>query len=103
MKALLAAKQRADPQGWQRFQSQVSTLKLRSTRAQRELDDAINELDSSIAMASLSGISPGAIHSCNTKNYVATYVILLHRLKISWHCKCLHLLPFCCAWACRLV
>ena len=70
MKALLAAKQHEDPQGWQRFQSEISTLKLRSTRACRELDDAVASLDSSVAMANLSGASPGELpasvrRSCN--------------------------------------
>ncbi|KAK9800208.1 hypothetical protein WJX73_009512, partial [Symbiochloris irregularis] len=53
MKALLTAKQRTDPQGWQAFQKEVSTLKLRSTRVCRELEDALSALDSSAAMASL--------------------------------------------------
>lgn len=59
MKALLTAKQRGDPQGWQQFQNQISTLKLRSNRAQRELSDALSALDSSSSMAELSGAIAG--------------------------------------------
>lgn len=66
MKALLAAKQRADPQGWQRFQSEVSTLKLRITRSARELDDAISKMDSSAAMAGLAGTAAGAFMLLNS-------------------------------------
>lgn len=53
MKALLAAKQKEDPRGWQAFQKQVSTLRLQSTRTCRELEDALSALDSSASMASL--------------------------------------------------
>lgn len=37
--ALLAAKQKRDPQGWQQFQERIHALKNQRTRARREAED----------------------------------------------------------------
>ena len=44
MTALLAAKQRAEPGGWQAFEREMSSLKLRRTRVSKEARDALAAL-----------------------------------------------------------
>lgn len=39
LKALISAKEKQDIKGWQRFQSEVHTLKLRRNRVEREIEE----------------------------------------------------------------
>lgn len=49
VQALLHAKEKADPQGWQQFQQKMQTLKLQRTRTMREAEDMLAALQASEA------------------------------------------------------
>ena len=69
--ALLAAKQKADPKGWQDFQETVHALKNQRTRTQREAEDLQASLfaaDTALRLQKEGAVGEPLLHSRHNKN-----------------------------------
>ena len=71
MQALIEAKKKADPAGWQRFQSQAASIKLQLSRAEQQLEAGRGQVEAAAAADRLQG-AHGLGHDRNSRVQVGS-------------------------------